>query len=79
MPSWLKQLIDGLTTKATGVKGWMLKKLLEYGGKLLLEWWKEFQREQEQKKAAAKVQNDINTGAKRDEETRKNELDHLNS
>jgi len=79
MPAFMKELIEKLLGNASGIKGYILKKLLEYGGRYLLDIWEKIVRSQKQKAAEAKVKKDIEEGKARDEETRKNELDNINS
>jgi hypothetical protein len=79
MPALIKEIIDAIVGKLGGIKGYLAKKLLEYGGQYLVKLWDKLVRSSEQKVTEDKVQQDINEGKLRDEETRKNELDNLNS
>lgn len=66
MPAWIKTAINTLASKYGGVKGYLLKKLLEYGGQYLLKEFKklsilvqEYFEKRKAKKEDAKAKNDL--------------------
>lgn len=79
MPTFMKELIDALASKFGGLKGYIIKKLLEWGGRYLLDLYYKMIRDKKQKEAMEKVDQDVELKKPRDEETRKNEQDFINS
>lgn len=79
MPSWLKGLMISVATKVGGVYGWILVKILDYGGEALWNYVQGVIARQKQKEAEKKVQEDIDQKKQRTDEVRKNEKDFLNS
>ena len=79
MPTFMKELIDALAASFGGLKGYIIKKLLEWGGRYLLDLYYKMIRDKKQKEAMEKVDQDVELKKPRDEETRKNEQDFINS
>lgn len=79
MPSWLKGLMISVAAKFGGAYGWILVKILDYGGEALWNYVQGVIARQKQKEAEKKVQEDIDQKKQRTDEVRKNEKDFLNS
>lgn len=79
MPPMIQKLIDSLASKFGGLKGYIVKKLLEFGGRYLLDLVNKILRDIKQKAAEKKVVEDVKEAKPRTDEVRKNEQDFLNS
>lgn len=82
MPPWFSsfvKLVVSQVLKLKGIQAWLAEKILKYGGKALLDAWEKYQREQKQKEAEKKVEEDVQNKTPRSEETKKREEDWMNS
>ena len=79
MSAMLKTLISILTSKVTGFWGFVLRKVLEYGGQALLDAIEKMKRDKAQSDALKKVEEDVKNKTPRSDETKKHEKDWMNS
>ena len=79
MAAILNAIISFFTSKVGGIAGFILNKVLQYGGQLLLDIYNNWRRDQEQKKALKKVEEDVQNKTPRNDETKTHEKDWMNS
>jgi len=82
MPAWLKFALENVVIKASGLKGWVAKKAMIYGGQMLYDlvmyYWKKFERNSADKKAQEELKKVIDNPDAKIEEKGKALEDYFN-
>ena len=83
MPQWIVALIMKFAVKLGGIQGWVVSKLLSFGGDILVEWYhdlmKKKSRESEQDKKLEEMNQVIKKPESTPEERAKAYEDYINS